>query len=154
MKILEESSQLKTLNEIFVNSLESLPPDVENSIYYARLKKMLHPEIINFCKEQTQLKEDLNLFRMNVGQVLSESEIREYLNGLMDKYNGKTNNVGLDYHIEATRIDYAVPVFCVIKRNEIFMKKFVFRFKKPSISSSISNLSTASIPLDTLKKGE
>lgn len=153
MNILKEDPQLSNLNEMFVNVLQSLPDEIEGSIYYTKLKNLLHPEIYNFCKEQLELKEDLNMLRMNVGQIMTESEIREYLDSLMEKYNGQKNNVGLSYHIEATRIDYGVPVFCVIKRNDIFMKKFVFRFRKQNLSSNISNLSVSGIPLDTLKKG-
>lgn len=151
MKILEENSQIVQLNEIFVNVLPSLPQDIESSIYYAKLKNLLHPEIINFCKEQLELKSDLQFLRMNVGEALSETEIREYLDTLKQKYNSIEHNVGLDYHIEATRVDYGVAVFCVIKRDEIYMKKFVFRFRKKNQDGFLGGLSTSQIP-DTKKK--
>lgn len=150
MKILEEDTQLKTLNEIFVNALPGLSTDIENSIYYSKLKTLLHSEIFNFCREFSELKSDLNILRMMVGDQLSEDDIREYLDTLKDKYNnGATENVGLEYHIEATRIDYGVPVFVVIKRDQIYMKKFVFRFKKSAVSDNVGSLSAGG----TLNKG-
>lgn len=145
--ILEDSSELKQLNEMFVKVEESLPTSVENSIFYPKLKQLLFGEIVNFCKEQLELKADLQLLRMNIGEQLPESEIREYLDTLKKKYNSIDNNCGLDYHIEATRIDYGVAVFVVIKRTIILMKKFVFRFKKINISDSVSGLSSSNIPI-------
>jgi len=154
MIVLEENSQLTQINEMFVNVQDSLPTEIENSVYYAKLKAALHPEIIKFCKEQLELKSDLNFLRMSVGETISESEIRDYLNTLKNKYNSENNNVGIDYHIEATRIDFGVSVFCVIKRDEIYMKKFVFRFRKPSISDGIGNLSNAQLIKESLKTKE
>ena len=143
-----ENPQLTTLNEMMVQVQDSLPTDVEQSIYYAKLKQLLHPEIFNFCKEQIELKQDLNLFRMSVGKPMVEKEIREYIDNLKQKYNEHYENVGLDYHIEITRYDYGVPVFCIIKRNnKIYMKKFVFRFRKINQKEGIGNLSNAGIPI-------
>lgn len=152
MLIYEENSQITQLNEVFVNVLPSLPTDIEGSIYYAKLKNLLHAEIMNFCKEQLELKSDLQFFRMNVGEALTEKEIREYLDTLKEKYNSKEQNVGIDYHIEATRIDFGVAVFCVIKRENIYMKKFVFRFRKVNNEGSIGTLSASQIPNNTEKK--
>lgn len=153
MKILNENPQIIQINEMFVNVQQGLSNEIEGSIYYGKLRNLLHSEILGFCKEQLELKQDLNMFRMMIGQDMNESEIREYLDGLKLKYNNQDNNIGIDYHIEVTRVDYGVPVFVVIKRNEIFMKKFVFRFKKRKISEGISNLTISGIPLDALKKG-
>lgn len=153
MKILNENPQIIQINEMFVNVQQGLSNEIEGSIYYGKLRNLLHSEILGFCKEQLELKQDLNMFRMMIGQDMNESEIREYLDGLKLKYNNQDNNIGIDYHIEVTRVDYGVPVFVVIKRNEIFMKKFVFRFKKKKISEGISNLTISGIPLDALKKG-
>lgn len=153
MKILNENPQIVQINEMFVNVQQGLSNEVEGSIYYGKLRNLLHSEILGFCKEQLELKQDLNMFRMMVGQDMNESEIREYLDGLKLKYNNQDNNIGIDYHIEVTRVDYGVPVFVVIKRNEIFMKKFVFRFRKKKISDGVSNLTISGIPLDALKKG-
>ena len=89
MKILneQENPQMQLLNEMIVNVDRHLPNDVEQSIYYPKLKHLLHAEIINFCKEKLELKQDLNLLRMSVGKVMSENEIREYLDSLKEKYN-------------------------------------------------------------------
>ena len=153
MIILNEDPQIASLNEMFMTAQESLPKNIESSIYYPKLKTLLHPEILSFCKEQIELKADLNFLRMEVGNTLSESEIREYLDSLKLKYNDKDDsNICLDYHIEVTRVDYGVPVFVVIKRgNNIIMKKFCFRFRKKSVSDSLSGLTISGIPLDTLK---
>lgn len=153
MKILNENPQIIQINEMFVDVQNGLSTEIEGSIYYGRLKTLLHSEIVNFCKEQLELKQDLNMFRMMIGQELNENEIRDYLNGLKEKYNNVDNNIGIDYHIEVTKIDYGVPVFVVIKRGDILMKKFVFRFKKKKISEGLSNLTISGIPLDALKKG-
>ena len=153
MKILNENPQITQINEMFVNVQQGISNEIEGSIYYGKLRNLLHSEILGFCKEQLELKQDLNMFRMMIGQDMNESEIREYLDGLKLKYNNQDNNIGIDYHIEVTRVDYGVPVFVVIKRNEIFMKKFVFRFRKKKISDGVSNLTISGIPLDALKKG-
>ena len=140
MIIYEDSKELQTLNELFVDVKDSgIPSDVENSIYYPKLRHMLYNEIRNFCKEYIELRDDLDTLRMQVGAEMTENEIRTYLNGLMDKYNGMVNNVGLVYHIEANRFSYGVPVVVVIKRDTIYMKKFVFRFKKDQ-SAGTGNL--------------
>lgn len=65
-----------------------------------------------------------------VGNEMFEADIRAYLDELKEKYNGKIDDVGLDYHIEATKIDYGVAVFVVLKLTDIQLKKFVFRFRK------------------------
>lgn len=153
MKIYEQHPDLITINEMFINVEPHLPGEIEGSIYYPKLKTLLRSELISFCKEQIELKGDLEILRMNVGQVMSEREIREYLDSLMDKYNTVDNNVGIEYHIEATRVDFGVSVFVVIKRTEIHMKKFVFRFKKEKLSDGVSNLSQSGMILNTLKKG-
>lgn len=142
MKIFNESADLKRLNEMFVDVRESLPTEVENSIYYPKLKHLLFGEINEFCKEKTELKKELNAFRDMVGEYMEENQIRDYLDNLKNKYNMQVNNIGLDYHIEVTRIDFGVPVFVIIKRDFIYMKKFVFRFKK-NLTSGLEGLTTA-----------
>ena len=47
-----------------------------------------------------------------------------------------------------------MPVFVVIKRNEISMKKFVFRFRKINQEKGIGNLTISGLPLDALKGGD
>jgi hypothetical protein len=143
----EESRDIKNLNEMFVRVYDSLPTKIENSIYYPKLKQLLMFELKRFTVEQLELFQDLDIFRRNVGEILSESEIREYLDSLKAKYNGVLNNVGLDYHIEVTRVDFGVPVFITIQRaNNIHLKKFVFRFRKGSPSQSLSGLDLGGIP--------
>jgi len=147
MFIEEESKELKTLNEMFVKVFDSLPTNIENSIFYPRLKTLMHMEIRRFTKEQIELRQDLDLLRMNIGEILSEKEIREYLDSLKTKFNSVDNNVGLDYHVEVTRYDYGVPVFVVIKRDAIYMKKFVFRFRKSTTTMSLDDVGISGIPL-------
>lgn len=145
IRLEEESQQLVDLNEMFMKTLPSLPIDVENSIYYARIKQLLHPEIMNFCKEQLELKADLNMLRMSVGEPMTETEIRDYLDGLKDKYKDN-DKVIIEYDIQVTRIDYGVPVFCVIHRgNSIIAKKFVFRFRKSNQELGLDDLSNSQI---------
>ena len=144
MKILEESTDIQQLNEIFFHVLPSLPTNIENSIYYAKIKTLLHPEIVIFCKEKTELKQDLTFFRMTVGEKMTEKAIREYLDALKNKYNTVDNNIGIEYHLEITRTDIGVPVFVAIKRDDFYIKKFVFRFRK-GLSSSLGDLSNAGI---------
>lgn len=145
MIIKESSPQLEQLNEMFVRVEGGLSPKVENSIYYAKLKNLLHSEIMRFCKEQIELKDDLTSLRMSIGENVSESDIREAFDALKNKYNFDDNNVGLDYHIEATRIDFGVSLFVVIKRDNIYMKKFVFRYRKSKISHGLEGLTQSGI---------
>jgi hypothetical protein len=146
MIILEDSKDLQLLNEMFVRVENSLPEKIENSIYYPKLKQLLFPEIVRFTREKIELRDDLNFFRMNIGENLSDIEIKEYLDGLKEKYNTIDNDIGIDYHIEVTRFDYGVPVFVIIKRDKIYMKKFVFRFRKSNISGGLATVSQAGIP--------
>lgn len=157
MFIDEESNELKKLNEMFVRVYDSLPSKIENSIFYPKLKQALHQEILRFFMRSSDqgvkdLKDDLNLLRMNVGEKFSETEIREYLDELKDRYNSEDNNTGLDYHIEVTRIDYGVPVFVIIKRDVIYMKKFVFRFRKSSATMGLEDLTVGGTPLAETKE--
>jgi hypothetical protein len=154
MIILEESRELTELNEMLVRVEKSLPSSIENSVFYPKLKQLLFTEITRFTKERVELKNDLNFLRMNVGEPLTDTEITDYLDTLKQKYNGKDNDVGIDYHLETTRFDYSVPVFVVIKRDVIYMKKFVFRFRKPETSSSAQGLSVAGIPTESIRESD
>jgi hypothetical protein len=98
-----------------------------------------------------ELKDDLNLLRLNVGEKLSETEIREYLDALKTKYNNEDNNIAIDYHIEVTRFDYGVAVWVVIKRAEIHMKKFIFRFRKSKATMGLDDVNIGGIPLEEAK---
>jgi hypothetical protein len=144
--ILEQSRELAELNEMFVRVEKSLPTNVENSVFYPKLKQLLFLEITRFTREKTELRNDLNFLRMNIGEILSDSEIRDYLDELKRKYNSKDNEIGLDYHIEAARFDYGVPVFVVLKRDVIYVKKFVFRFKKSDSSDNVQGISPSGAP--------
>lgn len=145
MIIIDESEQVKTINEMLVSVSNALPSSIENSIYYSKLKSALYGEIYDFCKEKVELKKDLNFLRLNVGLSLTEQEIREYLDELKDKYNHSIEDIGIEYHIETTRVDFGVAVFVIIKRNEVYVKKLVFRFKKEKFSGGIDNLSNSGI---------
>lgn len=142
---IDESEDIKKLNEMIIRTSDSLDPEITNSIYYPRLKQLMFKEIIDFCKEKYELKEDLLELHDYIGQKLSEASIREYLDELKLKYN-LSNSTGLDYHIESTRVDYGVVVFAIIKRNDILTKKFVFRFRK-SPTDSLFGLSNNGVPV-------
>ena len=146
MEASREHNDIIKLNEFFIDAKPSLSTNVTNSIYYNKLKHLLHSEIVYFCKEKTDLKNDLNILRMMVGEKLTEESVREYLNDLKEKYNADTN-IGIEYHIEATRIDYGVPTFVIIRRGDnVSMKKFVFRFKKNSVSTSLDDVYISGTP--------
>jgi hypothetical protein len=154
MNIIEEESSddIKKLNEMYVTLVPSLSPGVTNSIYYNKLKYLMFNDIVQYCKEKLELKSDLLNLRSYIGDYLSEDDIEKYLDSLKKKYNGSADplyqNIGIEYHIETTRIDYGVAVFCVIKRDDIYMKKFVFRFRKtPLAGLDIANLTNANMPL-------
>jgi hypothetical protein len=144
----EESQNLVSLNEMLFKVQDSLPTKIENSIFYPKLKHLLHGEILRFTREHIELRQDLNLLRMNVGQVLPEAEVREYLNSLKEKYNGQIDDIGIDYHIEFTKIDYSAAVFVIIKRGVVQMKKFVFRFRKGAVKQSLQDVSISGIPVN------
>ena len=145
MQLINESVEVKELNEMIIRTSDSLDPEITNSIYYPRLKQLMFKEIIDFCKDKYELKEDLLELHNYIGQKLSEAQIREYLDELKLKYN-LIENTGLDYHIESTRVDYGVVVFAIIKRNDILTKKFVFRFRKAP-TDTLFGLSNNGVPV-------
>jgi hypothetical protein len=142
----EESPELRQLNEMLVHVEPSLPAAIENSVYYARLKFALYPEILGFCREKTELRDDLNLLRLNVGVPMGEQSIRDYMDSMMGYYNGRQDNVGVAYHLEITRVDYGLAVFVVIKRDDCYMKKFVYRFRK-NLGEGLAGLSNSGVPV-------
>lgn len=147
MVILDEDKQIIDLREMVINSSKGLPSSVENSIYYPKLKHLLYNEIIRFTKDRVELRDELHFLRLNIGEPLGEDDIREYLDNLKIKYNNQDTNTGIEYHIEATRVDLGVSVFVVLKRDIIYMKKFVFRFKKASPSTGVIGLSASGLLL-------
>lgn len=151
----ELSPDFKKINEMVVDVLPSLSPIITNSIYYNKLKYYMFSEIVSFCKEKIDLKQDLLSLRVLIGDFLTEQDIRDKLDALKKKYNNNAQNVGLDYHIESTRIDYGVVVFCIIKRDDIYAKKFIFRFRKnPQIGLDSSGVSNVGIPLSVNEEKE
>ena len=96
MKVLKNNE----LIEMLVKVAPSLPENVENTIYYTKLKTALQPEILLFTKEQIELREDLNILRMNIGEDISEEFLKDYMESLKEKYNLKQENVGVEYHLE------------------------------------------------------
>lgn len=141
----EENVNIVKINEMFMRVQNSLPTDIETSIYYPKLRQLLFNEINYFTKERKDVRDDLHLLRLNVGSYMNEAEIREYLDSLKEKYNNNPY-VGLEYHIEATRIDFGVPVFVIIRRGDIYLKKFVFRFRKPVTGANLDGLSVIGTP--------
>lgn len=137
MKVnIEESRELEALHEMFIKVEDPLPADLENSIFYSRIKSTMTRELLSFMREQTELKADLMRLKDKIGDVMSERDIRKELETMM-KYNEEDNNVGVIYHIESTRVDYGVPVIVMIKRDTLHVKKFVFRFKKEDMSAKV-----------------
>lgn len=129
MQKTNEADDVKTLNETIIRTANSLDPSIANSIYYPKLKHLTFREIVDFCKEKLELKADLLELNDFMGMKISEEELRNYLDNLKLKY-GMIDNIGLEYHIESTKVDYGVSLFVVIRRADIDVKKFVFRFRK------------------------
>jgi hypothetical protein len=148
MKVVIDDSGLSLqLNEMFVKVEPSLPANIENSVFYPRLQHALRKEMISFFKEQIELRDDMLRLLPSIGEPLPEYKIREMFDTLTKKHNSKDNNNGVAYHIEVTRVDYGVPVFTIIKRGDtILVKKFVFRFRKKSISGGLDDVSSSGIP--------
>jgi hypothetical protein len=149
--IIDESAsdeEISKLTEAVVKVVPSMPEAILNTSFYPRIKVLQIPEIMRFCKEQTTLKNDLLDMCNYIGEYLSESDIHDLFDALKDKYNNENPLVGLEYHIESTRIDYGVVLFVVIKRDDVYLKKFIFRYRK-SLDSSIDGLSTIGVPLNS-----
>jgi len=134
---LDESKKQETLHEMFIKVESAHASTLENSIFYSRIKNTMMHDLMSFMREQIDLRDDLMKLRSKIGDAMSERDIRRELDKLMKKYNEADNNVGLIYHIESTRVDYGVPVMVMIKRNIIYVKKFVFRFKKTDVFAKV-----------------
>jgi hypothetical protein len=147
MKIsIDNISDSNTINEMFIRVEESLPTNVENSMLYSRLKQLLKKEMFSFMKEQIELRDDLNKIIPMIGDAVPEYKIREMFDALVAKYNSKDNNNAIAYHIEATRVDYGVPVFVIIFRGQVLVKKFVFRFRKEKLGKGLDSVSSSGVP--------
>jgi len=134
---IDKSKDQETLHEMFIKVEDARPSTLENSIFYSRIKNTMTRDLMRFTREQVDLRGDLFKLRDKIGEMMSERDIRNTLDVLMKKYNETDNNVGLIYHIESTRVDYGVPVMVMIKRDVIYVKKFVFRFKKSDMSAKV-----------------
>lgn len=137
MKIITEelSPEIQEMNEKFFKTSKDLSPRITNSVYYVKLKHLLFNEIVKFCREKIDLRDDLMSIRLLVGEYMSEEDIRELFDNIKNKYinTDADNNICVDYHIESTHIDYGVCLFAIIKRGEtLYVKKFIFRFRKGS----------------------
>lgn len=153
--IVEEiSNEIKEINETIMNVHKSLDPRITNNIYYTRLKYLMFNEIVKFCRERIDLREDLLALRTTIGEFMTEDQIRETFDNLKQKYNsGDIENIGIEYHMESTRLDYGVVLFCALKRGDIFnLKKFVFRFRKGNLSSGVPGLDAIGMELPDVKK--
>lgn len=153
MYIESDSNEIKMLDEFVVELSDSnISDNVERSIFYPKLKQLMFKEINLFCREQIALKNDLQFVRMQIGMPMGEQEVRELFETLMKKYNTSNNdNVGLIYHLETTRFDYGVSLFVIIKRDEIYAKKFVFRFRRKEMANpGISFKNETAIPKENV----
>ena len=115
--------------------------------------------IKEYEEEIEELKNEIyalkNFKNEKIGYEKEIEELKKSNNALKEKYNNNVQNIGLDYHLEATRIDYGVAVFCIIKRDDIYAKKFIFRFRKnPQIGLDLSRLSSVGNPLPELSDEE
>ena len=142
MKIITEevSPELQQMNEKFFKTYKELSPRITNSVYYVKLKYLLFNEIIKYCKEKIELRNDLLNIQSYVGDFMSEEDIRSIFNDLKNKYNEQDtdNNICIEYHVESTHIDYGVCLFTIIKRGEtMYVKKFIFRFRKGSAGTGL-----------------
>lgn len=145
--VLDESTDIEKLNETIVKIIPSVSEKILNSSYYPRIKVLELPEIIRFCKEQTSLKNDLLAILTYVGEQMSEEDIRNIFDSMKRKYN-QNDKIGLDYHIEMTRYDYGICLFVIIKRDDVYAKKFVFRYKRKDKSeTNIDGLTSVGYPL-------
>lgn len=150
MKIINEelSAPIRDTNEAIISVQPSLGIRETNTLYYPKLKYLMFNEITRFCKEKIDVRNDLLTLRTYIGEFLSEEEIQNILDGLKQKYS-EVQDIGIEYHIEATRHDYGVCVFVIIKRGDIvYCKKFIYRFRK-SVSTGLpfSGISAGGAPL-------
>ena len=145
--VLDESKDIEKLNETIIKIIPSVPEKILNSSYYPRIKVLEMPMIIKFCKEQISLKNDLLAILTYVGEPMSEENIRLIFDSMKEKYN-RNDKIGIEYHIEMTRYDYGICLFAIIKRDDVYAKKFVFRFRRKDLSkSNIDGLTSVGYPL-------
>lgn len=156
--ILEESKSSnainKIINEMVIHVDDKKGKQVtyadEHSIVYGRLKQRLQHDIIKFCLNEVDLKNDLLFFRSMVGDTLRENDILNHVKNIQDKYNNGRSynrNVSIDYFIETTRYDFVLVLFITIIRGEnIFQTRFVFRYRKSSQTAGIRGMDMSGLP--------
>ncbi len=144
----------KILNEMVIHVDDKKNKQVtyadEHSIVYGRLKQRLQPDIIRFCLNEIDLKDDLLFFRSMVGDTLREIDILKFVKDIQDKYNNGRSynrNVAIDYFIETTRFDFVLVLFVTIVRGEnIFQTRFVFRYRKAGINAGVRGMNMSGLP--------
>lgn len=159
MKILIEENKPsndmnKIINEMVINIDDRSNKQVtyadEHSIVYGRLKTRLQLDIVRFCLNEVDLKDDLMFFRSMVGDTLREADILSYVKDIQDKYNNGRSynrNVGIDYFIETTRYDFVLVLFVTIIRGEnVFQTRFVFRYRKDSVNAGVHGVGMSGLP--------
>ena len=154
MIVEEISPEIQKINETIMTVYPSLDPRVTNNIYYTKLKYLLFNDIIKYCKEQIDLRQDLLNLRSQIGEYYTDEQLRDMFDAIKIKYNTGTNDtIGIDYHIESTRLDYGVCLFCVLKRGDIInIKKFIFRFRKGNLNSGVQGLNSVGLEIPDMKK--
>jgi hypothetical protein len=144
----------KIINEMVLHVSDRSDKQVtfadEHSIVYGRLKTRLQLDIVKFCLNEVDLKDDLMFFRSMVGDTLRESDILNYVKDVQDKYNNGRSynrNVSIDYFMETTRYDFVLVLFVTIVRGEnIFQTRFVFRYRKSNINAGVYGVSMSGLP--------
>lgn len=161
MKIIIEESKAsnainKILNEMIINVDDKKRKHVsfadEHSIVYGRLKQRLQPDILDFCRNEIDLKDDLLFFRSMVGDTLREVDVLNHVKNIQEKYNNGRSynrNVSIDYFIETTRYDFVLVLFVTIIRGEnIYQTRFVFRYRKSNQTAGVHGMDMSGLPIE------
>lgn len=152
-----ESNELsRVINEMVIQVDDRTTKEVryadEHSIVYGRLRQRLHNDIIKFCLNEVDLKNDLMFFRSMVGDTLRERDINNFVKDIQAKYNnnrGYNKNVGIDYFIESTRYDFVLVLFVIIVRGaNIHSTRFVFRYRKGNITDGVYGQDLSGLPVN------
>lgn len=138
-------AEIDQMTEAVVRVVPSVSENILNTSFYPRIRVLEIPEIMRFCQEQISLKNDLLDLTTYIGEYMTEAQIREIFDTLKEKYN-QEKIIGMEYHVESTRIDFGVVLFVVIKRTDIFVKKFIFRFRK-ALDTNLVGLSSIGVPI-------
>jgi len=156
--IIEDNKPSDAINEILNEMVISVDDKKdrqvtyadEHSIVYGRLKQRLQLDIIKFCLNEIDLKDDLLFFRSMVGDTLREIDILDHVKNIQDKYNNGRSynrNVAIDYFMETTRYDFVLVLFVTIVRGEnIYQTRFVFRYRKDNVNAGVSGMNMSGLP--------